>query len=357
MSRRIARAAASTITVGLDLGDRFCRFCEMELETGVIAEGRLRTTPEALRRQFAGREPLRIVLEVGTHSPWVSRLLDELGHEVLVANPRRVRLIYASDSKTDKVDAETLARVARLDPKLLAPIRHRGEQAQADLARLRARDGLVRARTQLVNHVRGAVKSMGGRLPPTSTPAFARKVEPHIPEALRPALRPLLEMIENLSHEIRTADRELEALAQQHYPETGSLRQVSGVGALTSLCYTLTLEDPARFKSARNVGAYLGLRPRQRDSGTRTPQLRITKRGDAMLRRLLVGSAQYILGPFGPDCDLRRWGLRLAERGGNNAKKRAVVAVARKLASLLYRLWVTQAEYEPLRPAASEPAA
>ncbi len=352
MSSQSTTSTRSTITVGLDLGDRFSRYSEMDLETGVIAEGRLRTTPEAVRRQFAGREPLRIVMEVGTHSPWVSRLLENLGHEVLVANARRVRLIYANDSKTDRVDAETLARIGRLDPKLLSPIRHRGETAQADLARLRARDCLVRARTQLVNHVRGAVKALGGRLPSSSTPAFVRRAVPHIPEALQPALQPLLDMIETLSRQIRAADRELEALAQERYPETVRLRQVAGVGVITALCYLLTLEDPTRFKNGRSVGAYLGLRPRQRDSGAQSPQLRITKRGDVMLRRLLVGSAQYILGPFGPDCDLKRWGLRLAERGGKNAKKRAVVAVARKLAALLYALWVRDAKYEPLRQAA-----
>lgn len=352
MSRQTVWSVASTITVGLDLGDRFSRYSEMDFETGVIAEGRLRTTPEALQRQFAGREPLRIVMEVGTHSPWVSRLLQQWEHEVLVANARRVRLIYANDSKNDKVDAETLARVGRLDPKLLHPIRHRGEAAQIDLARLRARDSLVRARTQLVNHVRGAVKALGARLPSTSTPAFARQVEPHIPETLRPALRPLLAMIDSLSQQIRAAERELETLARERYPETDRLRQVAGVGPITALCYILTLEDPARFKNGRSVGAYLGLRPRQRDSGAQSPQLRITKRGDVMLRRLLVGSAQYILGPFGPDCDLKRWGLRLAERGGKNAKKRAVVAVARKLAALLYTLWVSGADYQPLRHAA-----
>jgi transposase len=352
MSRQSVWSVASTITVGLDLGDRFSRYSEMDFETGVIAEGRLRTTAEALRQHFARRPPLRVVMEVGTHSPWVSRLLEQLGHEVLVANARRVRLIYANDSKTDKVDAESLARVGRLDPRLLFPIRHRGEAAQADLARLRARDSLVRARTQLVNHVRGAVKALGSRLPATSTPAFARKVEPHSPEPLRPALAPLLQMIETLSREIRAADRELESLARERYPATDRFRQVAGVGAITALCYLLTLEDPAHFKNARSVGAYLGLTTRQRDSGASQPQLRITKRGDAMLRRLLVGSAQYILGPFGPDCDLRRWGLRLAERGGKNAKKRAVVAVARKLAALLYTLWVSGADYQPLRRAA-----
>lgn len=347
------RQQVPTITIGLDVSDRFTHYCELDASTGVLAEGRFRTTPDALGQHFRGRERLRVVLEVGTHSPWLSRQLESLGHEVIVANARRVRLISANDSKSDSVDAELLARVGRMDPKLLCPIRHRGEQAQTDLARLRARDCLVRARTQLVNHVRGAVKSIGARLPRSSTPAFARKVAGQVPESLRPALDPLLELIQTLTDQIAATDAALEKLAQEHYPATAALRQPKGVGVLTSLAYVLILEDPARFKSARSVGAYLGLRPKQRDSGDYVSQLRITKRGDAYLRRLLVTSAQYILGPFGEDSDLRRWGQRLAERGGKNAKKRAVVAVARKLAVLLYSLWVSQQQYEPLRLASA----
>ena len=132
------------------------------------------------------------------------------------------------------------------------------------------------------------------------------------------------------------------------------LRQVPGVGALTALTYVLTLEDPARFADPRAVGSYLGLRPRQADSGDLSPQLHVTKAGDEMLRRLLVGAAHYILGPFGPDTDLRRWGLGLAARGGKRGKRLAVVAVARKLSVLLLRLWATGEAYEPLRNAAGE---
>lgn len=220
---------------------------------------------------------------------------------------RKVRLIYSSDRKNDRMDAECLARLGRLDPQLLSPIRHRGATAQADLAQLRSRDGLVRACTQLINHVRGAVKAVGGRLPSASAPAFAKKVTEHIPAALRPALTSLLEMIERLTVQIRAADCRIEHLATNEYPEAQHLRQVSGVGLITSLCYVLTLEDPSRFANSRAVGPYLGLRPKERDSGERSPQLSISKRGDVMLRRLLVGSAQYILGPFGPDCDLKHW--------------------------------------------------
>ena len=162
---------------------------------------------------------------------------------------------------------------------------------------------------------------------------------------------PLLEEIGSLTARIRAFDKVIEELCAEKYPETEIVRQVTGVGPLTALAFVLAIEDPSRFARSRTVGAYFGLVPKQRDSGDQEPQLRIAKTGDEHVRRLLVGSAQYILGPFGPDCDLRRFGLALAARGGKNAKKRAAVAVARKLAVLLHRLWVTGAEYEPLRQA------
>jgi transposase len=312
------------LTIGVDLGDRFSRLCGVDGSGEVVEEGRLQTTEASLgrrfggseRRRFGGSERCRVVLEVGTHSPWVSRLLRELGHEVWVANPRQLRLIYRNDRKSDRVDAEYLARIGRLDPKLLAPVEHRGRETQADLAVLRSREVLVGARTRLVNHVRGAVKSVGGRLPSCSTASFPKKVRGGIPEELEAALVPLLAEIARLTRQVRRYDRRIERLCEERYPETVVLRQVAGVGAITALCYMLTLEDPTRFPSSRSVGTYLGLVPKQRDSGDSEPQLRISKAGDPMLRRLLVSSAHYILGPFGPDTELRRWGLKLAERGG-----------------------------------------
>jgi transposase len=342
-------ASVAGWTVGLDVSDRYTQLYGVDAQGHCVIDERVRTTPIALRRWFEGRGPMRVVLEVGTHSPWVSRVIALGGHEVLVANARKLRLIYQNDRKSDRVDAMSLARVGRLDPVLLGPIRHRGEQAQADLAILRARDALVRARVQLVNHVRGAVKAVGARLPASSTPAFARKVESVIPEALQPALAPLLTSIAQLTEQIRQYDRELAKVAGTRYPETTRLRQVTGVGPLTALCFVLTLEDPTRFAKSRAVAPYLGLCPRQHDSGERHAQLRITRAGDGMARRLLVGAAQYIVGPFGPDCTLRRWGMALVDRGGRYPKQRAVVAVARKLAILLHRLWVDDAVYEPLR--------
>ncbi len=339
-------------TIGVDIGDRYSHLCLLDTETGdVVEESRIATDPAAFERRFAGSVPARVAIEAGTHSPWISRLLEERGHEVLVANARKLKLIYGEGRKTDRSDAENLARLCRLDPKLLAPLRHRGETSQAHLALIRSRDALIRSRTQLVNHVRGSVKSFGERLPKCSAQSFHKKAAGRLPEALVPSLEPILETIADLTARVRAYDRELEALAEELYPETRLLRQVPGVGTLTALAFVLTVEDPARFDDSRTVGAYLGLVPGRDQSGDSDPQRRISKRGDRMLRRLLVGSAQYLLGPFGDDSDLRRHGEKLAARGGKSAKKRAVVAVARKLSVLLHRLWVTGEAYDPLRNA------
>jgi transposase len=344
------------LTIGLDLGDRFTEGRVVD-EAGEVVEGfRVRTTERALGRRLASFSRSRVVLEVGTHSPWVSRVVERQGHEAVVANPRRVRLIAENDSKSDGVDAELLARLGRVDPSLLRPIVHRGEQAQRDRILIQARDGFVRARTQLVNQVRGFAKALGTRLPSSSTEAFPKRVRATSPMDLFPGLETLLDTIEQLTETIRQLDREVERLCGERYPETKLLRQVPGVGPITALYYVLTIEDPNRFSKSRSVGAYLGLRPRQRDSGEQQPQLRITKAGDILLRRLLVSAAHYVLGPFGLDTDLRRAGLRMAERGGRAAKKRAIVAVARRLAVLLHRLWTTGQEYEPLRCEATHAA-
>src|SRR6184192_3374802 len=335
----------ANLTIGVDLGDRYSELYVVDAAGACVETGRIRTTVAGLEQWFGGRAPARVVLEAGTHSPWASRVLQRLGHEVLVANPRKLRAIY----KDDRVDAEYLARVGRLDPALLKPITHRGEAAQADLAVLSSRDVLVRTRTLLINYTRGVVKAMGGRLPRCSAESFARRVGPHVPPALRPALAPVLAQLQQLTAAIRGVDREVERRCAEQYPATAQLRQVSGVGPVTALAYVLVLEDPRRFPRSRAVGAYLGLRPRRSQSGEQDPQLRITKAGHPFLRRLVVQAAHYILGPHGPDCDLRRHGERIAARGGKNAKKRAVIAVARKLAVLLHVLWIRGEVYEPLR--------
>jgi transposase len=217
------------------------------------------------------------------------------------------------------------------------------------MAIVRSRQVMIGGRTQLVNHVRGAVKSFGARLPKCPARSFHKRAAAHIPEALRPALEPILQQIASLTERIRDFDQRLVAVSEKHYPhETELLRQVEGIGPLTALSFVLTLEDPYRFERSRSVGAYLGLVPARDQSGDRDPQKRISKEGDEMLRRLLVGSAHYILGPFGSDSDLRRHGEKITSRGGKNVKKRAAVAVARKLSVLLHRLWVSGEVYDPL---------
>ncbi len=333
---------------GIDQGDRWSHLCVIDGAGEVQERLRIATTAEAFRRHFAG-EPRRIVLEVGSHSPWSSRLLLDLGHEVIVANPRRVKLIARADRKTDRVDAETLARLGRVDPELLAPIRHGGESFQRDRALLSIREGMVRSRTRLILTARGLVKAVGKRLPACNAGCFARRVREAGYADELPGLSALLDVVDHLSEHIKELDQEIECACHERYPQTDLLRQVPGIGSITALAYVLKVEDPTRFSKSREAGPFFSLVPREHASGDRSPQLGIPPRGDAMVRRLLVQAAQYILGRFGPDCDLRRFGLARAERGGAAAKKRAVVAVARRLAVLLHRLWVTGEVYQPLR--------
>src|ERR1700674_3870979 len=337
------------LTIGLDLGDRSSWYCVLD-ETGeVLLEQKLSTTPKAMREVFGAMPRSRIALETGMHSPWVSRLLSELGHEVIVAHARNVRLIGERRRKDDRFDARTLARLARIDPELLGPVQHRSRKAQADLTVIRARAGLVRARTSLINTARGLTKSYGERLRGCSPRKVNRELAEGLSPELQHALQPLLDEIESLSERIREYNERVQQIAQESYPEVARLEQVKGVGTLIALTYVLTLEDPGRFRKSRDMGCYVGLQPGRRNSGQSEPQLHISKEGDPYLRTMMVQSAHHILGPFGADSDLRRWGLKLAERGGKNGKKRAVIAVARKLAVLLHRLWVSGEGYEALR--------
>jgi len=337
------------LTIGLDLGDRWSFYCVLDEGGKIILEQRVATTPEAMKQTFGKIPRSLIALETGTHSPWVSRLLTELGHEVIVAHAQKVELITKSNRKDDRHDARTLARLARIDPELLGPVRHRSAKAQIHLTVIRARAELVSARTALVNAARGLVKSFGERLPKCGTYQVNEKLAEGVSAELRDVLVPLLREVESLSERIKEYDEQMEKIAKEVYPEVSVLKQVKGVGTQIALTYILTIEDPYRFAKSREVGCFLGLRPGRRNSGESEPQKKISKEGDRYLRTMMVQGAHYILGPFGQDSDLRRWGLKLAERGGKNAKKRAVVAVARKLAVLLHKLWVSGEVYEPLR--------
>lgn len=335
-------------TVGVDLGDRKSAICRLDAEGEVVERRMISTTREFFEAYFRALPKARVVMEVGTHSPWVSRLLTELGHEVIVANPSKIRG-KKGRRKSDKIDAEWLARQGRADPKLLWPIEHRGERAQADLVLLGTRDCLVKCRTLLINHVRGSVKPLAGRIPKCSAESFHRTAPAHIPEALAEVLKETMEEIERLTQRIRALEKQVEAKVETEYPEALRMQQISGVGPMTSLCFALVVEDPERFKKRRSVGAYMGLVPQLEDSGDMESELGISKAGNELCRKYLVQAAQYVLGPFGPDTDLRRWGLgMIGESKSAKVRKRAVVAVARKLSVLMLRLWVRKERYEPL---------
>lgn len=333
-------------SIGIDLGDKTSDYLVLDDSGEVVDQGRVRTRDPHLRRLLSGFSSTQVAIEVGAQSPWVSRLIRDCGHEAVVANPRKTSLIYGNKRKTNRIDAEMLARLVRVDSKLLYPIKHRELESHQDLAVIRSRDAVVATRTKLINHVRGAVKAVGAPLPRCDAAAFARRVADELPEVLDPALQPVVDQIQLLTELIRDYDRKIEQMLEK-YPATAELTKIRGVGALTAVTYVLVIEDPTRFKCSRSAGAFLGLVPGSDDTGDKHVQKGITKEGDPLLRKLLISAAHYILGPFGTDCDLRRHGERIAERGGKNGKKRAIVAVARKLAVLLHKLWVSGATYEP----------
>lgn len=349
------KTKSSTIVVGLDLGDRRHAVCILGEDGKILREYTIANSRNALDKLSVAYPGALMVMEVGMHSPWTSRFLEARGHRVLVANPRKTRAIWKNDRKDDRKDARMLARLARADESLLHPVTHGTEEHQKDLLQIKLRDNLVRQRVDVISSVRFTLKSLGiaTRSPNTTCFAkYARKVlGDQQPEVLA-LVEPSLKIIDAFTEQIGALDKSIEAMACDEYPETEFLTQITGIGTITSLTFVLTIGDPTRFRRPRDVDAYLGLVPRRDQSGDSDPQLRITKAGDKYLRCLLVSAAQYIMGPFGPDCRLRRTGLKLAERGGPQAKKKAVVAVARKLAVLMLVLWRDELVYRPKKRAA-----
>jgi len=335
--------------IGLDVADVWSDWAGLDESGKVVRRERVKTTESELRSVFAAIEPTTIAIEVGTQSAWISRVLSSSGHTVVVANARRVALIHRNKRKNNRIDAEFLARLVRADKELLFPIQHREERGQADLAVLRSRDVTVRSRTKLINHVRGTCKTFGVKLPRCSAEVFVVRSSELVPATLHSALSDVLALIAEMTAKIKRYDSTIAAMIKR-YPAAQRVGQITGVGPLTSLAYVLTVEDPHRIVRSRSAGAYFGLVPGSDDSGEKHQQRRITKEGDRFCRRLLVNAAQYILGPFGAkvDSDLRRHGEAIASRGGKNAKKRAVIAVARKLAVVMHHLWVHNEDYVPL---------
>ncbi len=294
-------------TVGIDLGDKYSVCCILDATGAVLTEGRIRSTPESFAERFRVIRSCRIAIEVGAHSRWVDQLLRSAGHKVIVANPRNLPMITQSIRKSDRVDAEMLARLARVDEQLLSPVKHRAAAHYPDIAKLRARDLLVRTRTRLVNAVLGFTKAAGVRMRRFSTASFAKQALSLIPDELRGSLLPLLETISRLSEQIDAYDREFEALCRERYPETSQLRQVKGVGPITALHFVLTIGDASRFAKSRDIGPYLGLTPKRDQSGDTDRALGISKAGNRQLRVLLTQCAHFVLGRFGEDSSLKRW--------------------------------------------------
>ncbi len=332
--------------VGCDVSDKSSEICVLDGDGAVLERRQVRTTRAGLTSALEHYPAAIVVIEVGTHSRWIAEVLTAAGHRVVVANPRQVRLIWQRRKKTDKADALLLARLGRVDLSLLAPVHHRSRGAQIDLAALRSRDVVVRTRTALINHVRGILKPYGIRVADCSSSSFADRAGEQVPAELAPAVLPVLKVLAEVNTQITAHNKQIEELAAA-CPVTRQLISVDSVGPITALAFRLTIEDPTKFKGSRIVPAFLGLTPAKDQSGERDPQKRITKAGDPFVRRLLVQCAHHLLGYRGSDCDIRRWGLRLAERGGKSGKKRAVVVVARKLAVVLHRIWVTGEPYRP----------
>lgn len=346
MKKTTARKNTKT-TIGLDLGDKRHTYCALDARGEVIKQGSManeRGQLEAMARLYLGAT---VVMEAGSHSPWVSRFLKGLGMNVVVANPRKVRAIYQSERKSDERDAMMLARIGRMDTRLLYPVEHGTEESQQDMLAIKLRDTLVRSRVGLINSIRFTLKSLGHAVSNPSSQRFHKTVREEAPPECHAVIEPMVKALESITERIKEMERAIARLAAERYPQTVYLQQVSGVGPITALYFVLKIEDPRRFENTRDIGAFVGLCPRRDQSGDTDKELRITKCGDAYLRRLLVSAAQYILGPFGPESALREQGLKLAGEGTAKAKKRAVVAVARKLAVLLLTLWKRKEAYEP----------
>lgn len=334
--------------IGVDLGDRKHHVCVTDKKGVVLGEFVINNDRAALKQLCEDYPNAKVALEVGSHSPWISRFLTAGGMHVTVANARKLRAIYQNERKCDRLDAQMLAKLLRADPDLLKPIQHGTEQAQKDLVAIKIRTSLVRQRAAVIVTVRGVLKSLGLRLPGSSAEAFHHRAETFLAEypELETAITPALKSIESLTEQIRAYEAQIQQAARQHHPQAVKFQQIPSIGPITSMAFVLSIEDPHRFKDPRDVGAYLGLVPKRDQSGGTDKQLPISKTGNAYLRQLLVQCAQYLIGHFGPDCALRRQGLLLAAKGGRAAKKKAVIAIARKLAVMMVAMWQKGSDYE-----------
>jgi len=335
-------------TIGMDLGISKSAYCAVGPDRTRVEEGLIKTTKEAMENYLRSQPASRVVIEASSPSHWVKAVAESCGHEVVVSNPREFRLISESHRKTDRKDARILADFGQIRPDLLHPVNLRGQESQLARATLALRDHVVKQRTRIINLIRSQVRNLGESLDGCKAATFHKTAPERIPSVLEPIVAPLLEVLIKLTESIASYDKQVSRLCKQH-EATSILLQVQGVGPVTALSFVTTIEDPARFARSRDVGAYVGLVPKTRSSGSSSPELRISKRGDRQLRRLLVIAATYVLGPRSEESDLKRYGEKIRARGGQTSRAKARIAVARKLSVLLHRLWITGEDYEPLR--------
>lgn len=335
----------STFFVGMDLGATYTHYCIVDTTGDVVEQGRFSSTQDAVL-QWSERHPgAKVAMETGTQTRWMAQLLHAAGHEVVVGNARRLRAISQHERKCDKRDAEMLARLLRSDPSLLSPVRGILDRDTGALALVRTRAFLVSQRTNLINHVRGVARAAGVMLPSCSSHTLHLQ-EIVLPPSLKPSLGRVFETLKHITEQIDKLDADIAKLCKATYPEAELLQSIPGVGPITALYFVLVIGTPDRFDRPRDVAAYVGLVPRRDQSGDQDRQMRIAKTGDTYLRNLLVTAAHSTLNSSDKPGALREWGLRKAA-GGKAAKKRAVVAIARKLSVLMLRLWRTGKTYEP----------
>lgn len=338
------------ITVGIDLGNKKHVITAIDAKGNVLQKATIENKVQEIKEFFSQfKESCLVVIEAGTPSILVGNLLKNMGHKVKVANPVKIKAIWGSTVKTDDRDSEMLARLANADMKLLSEVHLKEMKTQIHSSVLKARDKLVKSRASLVNFARSQFKITGLEVPKCTPENFTKKVKDFIPKDLKLPLQSILRTISFLTEEIKRYDKKISKLCKK-YKQTEILQQVDGVGPLTSLALCLAIGDETRFKKNRAIGAYFGLTPKCDQSGDSNKELKISKAGNRYIRSLLVNCAQHILGIFGKDSNLKRFGERIMNRGkGKKFKKKAVVAVSRKLSVLLLRLYKTGEEYIPLK--------
>lgn len=338
--------------IGVDLGDKSSAFCRLNADGALVEASTFAMSPEGLRETFSKFERSRVALEAGTQAAWVHDELLHLGHEVVVYDAADFARREGGKRKSDRKDAEALARALHMNDERIKRVQMRSPRGRQALAMVRARDVQVRMRARGINALRGLLKQFGIRLPTHSSESFAGKVrdrQASLPAELWMFIAPLLGTLDALNESIKTFDREVETLARKEFPQAQRLIQISGVGALTALTFVLVIGDVKRFKRCRDVGAYLGLVPKLRESGSSQPQLGIEKTGDGLARRILVQAAHHKLSRQTVEDDLRTWGLELCKRNAKRGKKVAAVAVARKLAVAMFAMLAHDEDYDPKR--------